>query len=52
VVSGTQSPSLGVGIGLGYVPASLAKPGTAIESEIRGKRAPALIVPKPIYRKE
>ena len=52
VVSGTQSPSLGVGIGLGYVPASLARPGTAIEIEIRGKRAPALIVPKPIYRKE
>jgi aminomethyltransferase len=51
VVTGTQSPSLGIGIGMGYVPPALAKPGTNIEIEIRGKRAPALIVPKPIYRK-
>ncbi len=51
VVSGTQSPSLGVGIGMGYVPASLAKPGTAIEIEVRGKRVPAVLVAKPIYRK-
>jgi len=51
VTSGTQSPSLGVGIGMGYVPAELARPNTAIEVEIRGKRAPALILPKPIYRK-
>jgi aminomethyltransferase len=51
VVSGTQSPSLGLGIGLGYVPPALAKAGTALEIEIRGKRASAVIVPKPIYRK-
>ena len=51
VVSGTQSPTLGIGIGLGYVPAALASPGTAIEIEIRGRRAPALVVPKPFYRK-
>jgi aminomethyltransferase len=51
VVSGTQSPSLGIGIGLGYVPPSWAMPGTAIEIEVRGKRAPAVIVTKPIYRK-
>lgn len=51
VTSGTQSPSLGIGIGLGYVPPALAAPGTAIEIEIRGKRAPAVVVPKPIYRK-
>ena len=52
VVSGTQSPSLGIGIGLGYVPPEFATPGTAIEIEIRGKRAPAQIVKKPIYQKE
>lgn len=52
VVSGTQSPSLNVGIGLGYVPLQSAKPGTRIEIEIRGKRSPAEIVPKPIYRKK
>ncbi len=49
VTSGTQSPSLGVGIGMGYVPSSLAK--KEIEIEIRGKRFPAVIVPKPIYKK-
>jgi aminomethyltransferase len=50
VVSGTLSPSLGVGIGLGFVPVEFAAPGTALEVEIRGRRAPALVVPKPIYR--
>jgi aminomethyltransferase len=47
--SGTQSPSLGIGVGLGYVPPEFAKPQTPIEIEIRGKRAPAVVVPKPIY---
>ncbi|HXT12413.1 MAG TPA: glycine cleavage system aminomethyltransferase GcvT [Candidatus Angelobacter sp.] len=51
VVSGTQSPSLNVGIGLGYVPPEFAKAGTVIEIEIRGKRAAAVVVQKPIYRK-
>jgi aminomethyltransferase len=51
VVSGTQSPSLGIGIGLGYVPPEFAKANTALEIEIRGKRAAALVVPKPFYRK-
>ena len=51
VTSGTQSPSLGLGIGLGYVPPELAAPGTAIEIEIRSQRIPAVIVAKPFYRK-
>jgi aminomethyltransferase len=51
VTSGTQSPSLGVGIGMGYVPPAFAKSGTLVEIEIRGKRAPAMLVPKPICRK-
>jgi len=51
VVSGTQSPSLNVGIGLGYVPPELAKVGAAIQVEIRGRLFPAQIVSKPIYRK-
>jgi aminomethyltransferase len=51
VVSGTQGPSLNAGIGLGYVPSSSAKPGNKLEIEIRGKRAQAEVVPKPIYRK-
>lgn len=51
VTSGTQSPSLGQGIGLGYVPAAMAKAGTAIQIEIRNKRARAEIVRKPIFKK-
>jgi aminomethyltransferase len=51
VASGTQSPSLGIGIGLGYVPPEFSKTETPLEIEIRGKRAAAVVVPKPIYRK-
>ena len=50
VTSGTQSPSLGIGIGMGYVPAAIARPGTVIDIEARGKRSSATIVPKPFYR--
>jgi aminomethyltransferase len=51
VTSGTQSPSLGVGIGMGYVSPICATSGQALEVEIRGKRFPAEITTKPIYRK-
>jgi aminomethyltransferase len=51
VVSGTQSPSLGIGLGMGYVKPEFAKGQQPIEIEIRGQRAPAMIVPKPLYRK-
>jgi len=51
VTSGTQSPSLGIGIGMGYVPPEFAKADTAIEIEIRGKRAAAVVVAKPVFRK-
>ena len=51
VTSGTQSPTLGMGIGLGYVPPQFAVPNTAIGIEIRGNQTPGLIVPKPFYRK-
>jgi aminomethyltransferase len=50
VVSGTQSPTLGLGIGLGYVPPALATPGTPILIEIRGQRYPAGVVARPFYR--
>ncbi len=52
VTSGTQSPSLGLGIGLGYVEPEFAKRGTALQIEIRGKPAPAEVAAKPLYRKE
>ena len=51
VVSGTQSPSLNAGIGMAYVQPEFAKPETLLDVEIRGKRSPAMVVPKPIYRK-
>ncbi len=51
VTSGTQSPSLGAGIGMGFVPPQHAQRGTLIEIEIRGQRAPAVVVKKPFYAK-
>ncbi|MSU37410.1 MAG: glycine cleavage system aminomethyltransferase GcvT [Pedosphaera sp.] len=51
VVSGTSSPTLNLGIGLGYVPPEFAKPGTPIQIEIRGRRSPAVVVQKPFYKK-
>jgi len=51
VTSGTQSPSLGIGIGLGYVPPEMSAANSPIAIEIRGKHSPATIVPKPLYRK-
>ena len=51
VTSGTQSPSLNLGIGMGYVPPEFAKADKTIEIEIRGKRFAAVVVPKPIFKK-
>jgi aminomethyltransferase len=51
VTSGTQSPSLNLGIGMGFVPPEFAKRDTKIEIEIRGKRFAAVVVPKPIFKK-
>ena len=51
VTSGTLSPSLEVGIGMGYVAAERTEPGTAVEIDVRGKRRPARIESKPLYRK-
>lgn len=54
VSSGTFSPSLGIGIGMAYVRADLAEPGTEVEIDVRGKRRAARIASKPLYadRKE
>jgi aminomethyltransferase len=51
VTSGTQSPTLGAGIGLGYLPSAFSKPDTAIQIEIRGNRFPAVTIKKPFYKK-
>ena len=51
VTSGTMSPSLQKGIGLGYVPAKFAKPGSQIGIEIRKKIVPATVVKLPFYKR-
>ena len=53
VTSGTHSPTLDVGIGMGYVPAALAEPGTELVVDVRSKPRRGRLVKKPIYtRKE
>jgi aminomethyltransferase len=52
VTSGTHSPMLDVGIGMGYVPTASAAPDSELEIDVRGKPRRARIVKKPIYRKE
>ena len=52
VTSGSHSPMLDVGIGLGYVPAQGSSPGTELVIDVRGKPRHARIVKKPIYKKE
>jgi aminomethyltransferase len=51
VTSGSWSPTLGEAIALAYVPAALAKLGTELAVEIRGKAEPALVVKRPFYRR-
>jgi aminomethyltransferase len=50
VTSGTQSPSLGKGIGLGYVKTEFAAPGTQVFVQIRGKNLPATISKLPLTK--
>ncbi len=52
VTSGTHSPMLDAGIGMGYVPAVLAAPETTITIDVRGRPRGARIVKKPIYKRE
>ena len=52
VTSGTMSPTLEVGIGMGYVPADLAAEGTEIEIDVRGRPFAARVAAKPLYVKE
>ena len=50
VTSGTMSPSLGKGIGMGYVPTVFADPGSKINIQIRKKTIPATVVKTPFYK--
>ncbi len=50
VTSGTFSPMLEKGIGIGYVPTEHSKIGTGIGIDIRGKILPAEIIKPPFYK--
>ena len=52
VTSGSHSPTLDRGIGMGYVPAERAEPGTTLTIDVRGRERRAEIVKKPIYKRE
>ncbi|MDC6407052.1 MULTISPECIES: glycine cleavage system aminomethyltransferase GcvT [Maribacter] len=50
VTSGTMSPSLGKGIGLGYVPTEFSAIGSKIHIQIRKNSVPATVVKLPFYK--
>ena len=51
VTSGGWSPCLEAGIALALVPAELARLGTSLAVEIRGRAEPAAVVKRPFYRR-
>src|SRR6266566_1308024 len=52
VTSGTHSPMLDRGIGMGYVLADSATPDTQLTIDVRGKLRRARVVKRPIYKRE
>ncbi len=51
VTSGTMSPTLGIPIGLAYVPTDLAAEGATFDVDIRGRATPARVVKTPFYKR-
>jgi aminomethyltransferase len=51
ITSGTQSPTLGIGLGMGFVSAPHAAVDTNLQIEIRGNKFPAVVVKKPFYKR-
>jgi aminomethyltransferase len=52
VTSGTMSPSLGVGIGMAYLPTQRANVGETFQIDVRGKLRTAVVARRPLYDKE
>ncbi len=52
VTSGSLSPMLDQGIGLGYVPTSMAAPGFELTVDVRGRLRHGEVTTKPIYKRE
>ena len=50
VTSGSISPMLNAGIGMGYVRTEFSAPGTKLDIDIRGRRMPAAVCELPFYR--
>jgi aminomethyltransferase len=51
VTSGTTAPTLGVAVGMGYVPVAYSKEGTRLVIDCRGKPATAVVVAGPFYKR-
>ncbi len=51
VTSGTLSPTLGVGIGMGYAPPGVSKLSQSFEIKIRDRRVSAGVVKMPFYQR-
>lgn len=49
VTSGGFGPTLARPVAMGYLPADLARPGTTVWGDVRGKRLPARVVPLPFH---
>ncbi len=52
VTSGTFSPTLNVGIGMGYVKPGLAKQGEQLDVRVRDRDVPAQVVKLPFYQRK
>jgi aminomethyltransferase len=52
VTSGSFSPTLEKGIGLGYVPVELAQADTEVKVDVRGRKLEARVVKTPFYRRD
>jgi aminomethyltransferase len=50
VTSGGYSPTLGTSIAMGYVSSGLAREGTRLAVDVRGRRLPAIVVKRPFVR--
>ena len=51
VTSGTQTPFLKKAIGMAYVPMEMSEVGSELEIDIRGRRARAIVVEMPFYKR-
>ncbi len=52
VTSGTYSPSLEIGVGMAYVAADRATPGTSIAIDVRGRERAAVVAAKPLVSRD